>query len=128
MTTIKTYNGAEADFYIQAKVLHAGRPLRNATPNCFAVYTEVENAYEIIYSLYKSKAFIENIIGSVIPFIRLSDLKKIVLPVLSEANKINNNNLKKIEIIDKNISLLEEQIKKMKQLQELLAKQTIRKK
>ena len=34
---IKTYSGQEADFYIQAKGLNAGRPLKNPKANCFAV-------------------------------------------------------------------------------------------
>ena len=121
MTTIKTYNGQEATFYIQSKGLHSGRPLKNPIPNCFAVITDTPNAYEIVYSLWKGKAFYNQIIGSVIPFIRISDIKKIVISAIDKADRYNQKNLEKLELIDKNIETLHKQIALLKEMQTAIA-------
>ena len=126
MITIKTYNGTEADFYIQAKGLNAGRPLRQPIANCFSVNTNIQNAYEIIYCLWTAKAFYSNIIGTCIPFIRISDVKKIILPVVAAHERINQNNLVKIKAIDEEINKTEQRIKLLKEMKKVLANQTIK--
>lgn len=125
-TIIKTYNGQKATFYIQSKGLHAGRPLKEAIPNSFAVTTKINNAYEIVYSLWRAKAFYNCIIGSVIPFIRVADVKKIVLSAFDNVERCNQKNLKKIEVIDNNIETLEKQIALLKEMRDATAHQTIR--
>lgn len=124
MIQITTYKGQYANFYIQSKGLHAGRPMRNPIPNCFAVETNIENSYEIIYSLWKGKSFKHFIGGSVIPFIKISDVKKIVGKAIDKADNYNKNNLKKIELIDKQIENTLRQLELLKQMQVSIAIQT----
>ena len=118
---IKTYSGQKADFYIQAKGLKAGRPLKEPKANSFAVTTNIDNAYEIVFSLWKGKAFRCDIIGSVIPFIRISAVKKIVSRALSNIDKYDEKHLKAIEAIDNQVDNLEAQIKLLKEYQVMLA-------
>lgn len=75
---IKSYNGQKADFYIQSHGNHAGRPLLKPIPNCFAIYTDRNFAFEIVFALYAAKRFEVLIVGSVIPFVRLYEVKKLL--------------------------------------------------
>jgi len=120
--TIKTYNGQKADFYIQAKGLHAGRPMKNPIPNCFAVNTEVENAFEVVSSLWIGQSFKYYIGGSCCPFIRIGDVKRIVIPAIESSYQVETKQLKTIELIDKNIEILEKKIKLMQELKQATAK------
>jgi len=126
MTTIKTFNGSQNDatFYIQSKGNKAGQPLTQPIPNCFAVYTDVQNAFEIVYALYTAKAFKNFIIGSVIPFIRIDAMKKIVLPAFDRA--FDTKKLNAICAIDQNIANLEKQLELMKQMKQAIAGEVIR--
>jgi hypothetical protein len=120
--TIKTYTGQNANFYIQSKGLHAGRPLKNPIPNCFAVNTEVANAFEIVYSLWIAKAFQYYIGGTCVPFIRIGDLKNIVIPAIENAKNVDEKQLKAIELIEKNIEIMNKKIKLMQELKNATAK------
>jgi hypothetical protein len=117
MIEIKTYNGQEATFYIQAKGLHSGRPLKNPIPNSFAVTTDIKNAYEIVYSLWKAKSFYYFIGGSVVPFIRITDVKKIVFAAINKADNYNKKQLEQLNKIDLHIDNLNKQIELLKQMQ-----------
>lgn len=66
---------AGANFYIQSHGHNAGRPLREPIRNCFAVWTKTPNAFAIVECLYYSKSFRYFILGSVIPFIRLYEIR-----------------------------------------------------
>lgn len=126
MIEIRVYKeGVKADFYIQSHGdKNAGRPLKEPTRNCFAVKTDIPCAYDIIYVLWKGKMFNNLIIGSVIPFIRLCDIK----PVLREYF-LKQYCSKKINAINQIANLIEEQNKKVKLLEEyrfVLAVQTVK--
>lgn len=123
---IKTYNGQIATFYIQAKGLHSGRPLKKAIPNSFAVTTDIKNAYEIVYSLWKAKDFNPFIGGSVVPFIRIADVKKIVLSAIDKCDQYNQKNLESLCKIDSHINNLNKQIELLKEMQISLALKTNR--
>ena len=125
MITLKTYNGqTDANFFIQCKGNNSGRPLVDPIPNSFAVYTDVPYAFDIIQGLFISKKFVRNIIGSCVPFIRKTDLLKIIEPQLLKSHNLKEleainlvdqqieNTLKKVEILKKlKISLAQKSIK-----------------
>ena len=120
MTILKTYSGQQdADFFIQCKGNHSGRPLKTPIPNCFAVYTDVDHAFEIVYSLYKARRFTRYIIGSVVPFIRKRDLLDIIVPAFKQ--NYNPIRLAGVKAIDIHVQELEKQIEKLKLLQGRLA-------
>jgi hypothetical protein len=67
-------------FFILNKGMNSGKPQNEPFTNCFvAIFqndNDCENCYWIAYSLWKSKFWHPHLIGSVIPFICLSDFKK----------------------------------------------------
>ena len=110
---IKVYNGKteppkikETVFYIQCKGNNAGRPLKEPIPNCWEVRTQRSTDFEILCILFESKILSVFLIGSVIPFLRLGDYKKIINPLLEKAihdNRIINLHYLQIRKIEENI-------------------------
>jgi hypothetical protein len=72
-----TYN--HPHLYILNKGLNAGKPLKDPCPNCFVIIMkneeEVESAYLLTYALWKSNFWNYYLVGSVIPFLRITDFK-----------------------------------------------------
>jgi hypothetical protein len=94
--------------------MNAGKPLDKPCPNCFVLLAKDEEEkkihYWLCFGLWQANLFHPFITGSVIPFIRLDDLKQ----VISEA-------LLKIQTADfqKSISMMQD----LKQYQENISKQ-----
>jgi hypothetical protein len=97
-------------FYIQVKGLHSGRPLRNPITNCVAVYSDAPYLFELVYLLFKGRKFENCIIGSVVPFIRIDDIKEVVNNGLSFYRPEKMNLLQKINKIDELLLNYEKQI------------------
>ena len=84
---IKGFSGklpsAKPHFFILCKGLNSGKPLLKPCPNCFILVTdhdEVKNTlYWVVYSLWKTKAFLPYLVGSVIPFLRKGECSKLIL-------------------------------------------------
>lgn len=114
--TIKQYNGQQATFYIQCKGEHSGRPLRKPIPNCFAIFTEIPNAFELAYAAFISKSYHRYLKGSCQPYIRIADAKEILSYSLSKVTDQKRENLKKIEQIDIAIIKLKEQLRLLEQI------------
>lgn len=110
---IRVYNGTttppeenETVFYIQSKGNHSGRPLKEPIPNCWEVRTFRSVDFEILYIIYESKILSVFLRGSVIPFLSLSEYKKIIDPILKKAiheNRIINLHYLQIRKIEENI-------------------------
>lgn len=66
-------------FFILSKGLNSGRPQDQPCPNCFVAYCndkdEREFFYWLSYALWQCGTFKIYLVGSVIPFLRISDLK-----------------------------------------------------
>lgn len=100
--------------FILSKGMNAGKPLDKPCPNCFVLLakdeTEKNYFYWLCFGLWQANLFHPFITGSVIPFIRLDDLKQ----VISEAaQKVDTANLQK------SISMMQD----LKQYQENISKQ-----
>ncbi|OFX52343.1 MAG: hypothetical protein A2066_00180 [Bacteroidetes bacterium GWB2_41_8] len=124
MVRIITYDPSKpvtADFYIQNKGNHSGRPLKEPKPNCFAVYTNEVHLFELVYSLYLSRSFEPHIIGSVVPFIRLPDVKNVVAYGLERFKPERLKYLKTIREIDKALKVQQEQTKYYNELKIAIA-------
>ena len=82
---IRCYNGTtpENGFYVLSKGENAGKPLRTPCPNCFtlscASAEEKEYWYWLCWGLWSSKVFHGHLVGSVVPFIRLSELQLVLI-------------------------------------------------
>jgi hypothetical protein len=124
MFFVSTYNPEKAlselpQFYIQSKGLNAGRPLREPKRNSWAIYTDIDFAFEILTVLWVSKTFDQHLCGSVIPFLRIHDFKKIVLPYLTAShlqNETINSGMKTISTIDALIVNTQSKLKLIKAL------------
>lgn len=123
--TIKQYNGQQATFYIQCKGEHSGRPLKTPIPNCFAIFTDIPNAFELAYAAFISKSYHRYLKGSCQQFIRISDAKEVLYNCLSKVTEQKRNNLKKIQQIDDQILNVKKQLEILNQSKVYLAKTII---
>jgi len=124
MFEICTYNPdkpVKASFYIQNKGLHSGRPLEKPRPNCFVVITREPHLFELVYSLYLSRSFERHIIGSVVPFIRINDVRNIVKTGFERFKPEKLKYLKTIREIEQVLKKEEERTKNLKDLKIAIA-------
>jgi len=115
----KTYNTPH--FFILSKGLNSGRPMNQPCPNCFVITAASEPTQESLYylclSLKIGQYFSYYLKGSVIPFICISDAKKVINEALQNNQEqqwqIKVEKLKKINAFEEN---LEQQLSAIKQL------------
>lgn len=134
---IKVYSGATAEpqenetvFFIQNKGFHAGRPLKEPIPNCWEVRTFRKTDFEILYIIFESKILQTFIIGSVIPYIRLSDYKNIICPILENAiheNRIINEHYLQIRKIETQIEHQDKIKSLMQELKKTISRELYKK-
>jgi hypothetical protein len=125
MIKLITYSGqTDANFFIQCKGNNSGRPLVDPIPNCFAVYTDVPYAFDIIQGLFISKKFVRDIIGSCIPFIKKQDLLNIIEPQLKKSHNLKE--LEAINLVDQQIENTLKKIDLLKKLKISLAQKSIK--
>lgn len=66
--------------FILNKGLNSGKPMKQATANCFAIITksdkEAEDLYHVALALWQTKYWNQFLIGSVILFLRITDFKE----------------------------------------------------
>jgi len=92
--TVKTFDPnkniiSANSFFIQSKGYNSGRPLREPKVNCWQIETDIEFAFEILTVLWLSKYYHPHLCGSVIPFLKIRDFKKLVNPVFCASSKID---------------------------------------
>ncbi len=72
----------ENHFFILSKGLNAGKPMEKPCPNCFVLFAKSEEEKNqlnwLCYGLWQGNFFRPFLTGSVIPFIRLDDLKTVI--------------------------------------------------
>lgn len=125
MLKMRIYKGQKADFYIQSHGLkNSGRPLRKPVRNCFAVWTNKENAFEIVNCLFVARKFDYYVGGSVIPFVRIFEIRKFLEIEFSKA--YHGKSLKLVEVATKYEDILREQYEKSKMLTIAYAQNAIR--
>ena len=71
---------SEPHFFILNKGNHSGRPMNDPCPNCFVCICSSEEEKEMLYwlvmGLCQGRVFEQYLCGSVIPFVRVNDVKK----------------------------------------------------
>ncbi len=112
---IKTHRSGRAyntpHFFILNKGLNSGKPLEKPCPNCYVITTPLEETRESLYylclSLKIGKYFAYYLKGSVIPFICISDAKKVINVALHNYEqqqwKTKVEKLKKINAFEENL-------------------------
>ena len=112
------------NFYIQSKGNNAGRPLRTPKPNCWAVETNIKNAYELCSVLWMSKIYKNLIKGSVVPFLTIHDYLKITKPFLNNAFLCEGAIIKGLEAINQIDNLINATLSKLELIKEMKASTT----
>ena len=118
---IKTYKMknayAENHFFILSKGLNSGKPLDKPCPNCFVLFAKSEEEKNMLYwlcfGLWQGNFFHPFLTGSVIPFIRLDDLKQVISEALS---KVNVNEFEKCISVIQDLQKYQENISKQLEL------------
>lgn len=123
---IKTHSNkveySNPHFFILSKGLNSGKPLKEPCANSFVVKCKTKsikkNVFWLCYSLWQSKSFHQHLRGSVIPFIRIGDLRNILNEAYSnisvDKNKFDQaiSTVKRLELKRKqyyeNLLLIEE--------------------
>ena len=115
----RTYNAPH--FFILSKGLNSGKPMRKPCPNCFVITTtnedQIQTLFYLCLSLKIGQYFSYYLKGSVIPFICISDAKKVINEALQNNQQqqwsIKVEKLKKINAFEEN---LKQQLSAIKQL------------
>jgi hypothetical protein len=109
-------------FFIQSRGLHSGRPLTKSIPNCFSIELqskqEQEKYFYLVQGLYQAKKFQFHLVGSVIPLIRIGDVKA----VIHTGEAIMNSKSIDFEKTLRVCSTVDESIEQLHQKVELLSK------
>ena len=121
-----TYTNQNAAFYIQNKGDNSGRPSKKPIRNSFAVFTDVENAFEIAYCVWLAKRYYPFIYGSVIPTMRMEAVKEVLKPAIEQHAKLNKEHLRKLEAIDQLMENAVQQKSMLKTWQRALAFETLK--
>jgi hypothetical protein len=115
----RTYH--KPHFFILSKGLNSGKPMNQPCPNCFVITAATEDQIQTLFylclSLKIGQYFSYYLKGSVIPFICISDAKKVINEALQNNQqqqwKIKVEKLKKINAFEEN---LKQQLSAIKQL------------
>jgi hypothetical protein len=116
----RTYS--DPHFFILNKGLNSAKPLEKSCPNCFVISTATQTTrasfYYLCLSLKVGQFFTYYLKGSVIPFISISDAKKVINSALQnyEAQKwqMKVEKLKKITVFEENLKQQLATISKLK--------------
>ena len=69
-------------FFILSKGLNAGKPMDKPCPNCFVLFAKDEQEKDLLFwlcfGLWQANHFQLFLTGSVIPFIRVDDLREVI--------------------------------------------------
>lgn len=124
---IKTYKNnlktVKPHFFMLSKGNNSGKPLTSPCPNCFIVITDTEEAkqfyYWLCHGLWQAQAFRRLLTGSVIPFIRISEAKKLLFESEEKALQDRRKYLKALAMLqdfEKKSKLLEKQVQLVKDI------------
>jgi len=122
---IATYKKQEnADFFILNKGDQAGKPSLKPwhAGNCFAVNSEnPKEDFARVYCAYISRSFYPYLLGTAIPFLRISDIRK----VLGLTKHIKRDELSKIYEAEQKIRHYEKVLRLCTELRDSLARKAM---
>jgi hypothetical protein len=106
-------------FFILSKGNNAGKPLLNPCPNCFVFTTtnkeEKDSYFWLIHGLWQGNFFKQVLRGSVIPFVRIYEVKSIIAEAAAKTISQKEKFLKTINLL-KNLEEQQKTIQKQMQL------------
>ena len=130
---IKTYKGKQIEkpyfIFILNKGNNSGKPLMQPCANCYILTTDTKEEkdfyYWLCYGLWQSNKFHPYLCGSVIPFIRVHDVRSIInqaeQKIKSKRGKFNKA-LKTLIKVNEHYDDITVQLKLLKQVKGLILK------
>ncbi|MEQ1588045.1 MAG: hypothetical protein ABL895_19345 [Cyclobacteriaceae bacterium] len=120
-----TYMGHH--FFVLSKGNNAGRPLDLPCPNCFVVITKCPQQkqllYWLCYGLWQCGYFQPYLCGSVIPFLRLPELKSIMCDTYAQIENRKTEFEKAVDTLNKLLHIQQNISQQLKLIQQ--AKKTL---
>lgn len=117
------------DLFILSKGNNAGRPLQQPCPNCFVARCsnakEREMLYWICYALWESGKFRYHLVGSVVEFLRIRDVRNLIQLALTSISRQQEDYEKFVAMLQRVLIYEEElgeQVKKIRQLKTSLTR------
>lgn len=90
-------------FFILSRGKNAGRPQYKGIPNAFVVVTreseELERLYWIVYALWKAKRFEFIQLGSVIPFIKVGEVRNLIADKANSIDFSSQHTRKRLKLL-----------------------------
>ena len=91
--SVKTYSSGQPihsfSFFVLSKGLNSGKPIPEPCPNCYQIICltlEDKETLELLsFCLRQSKIFYQDLVGSVIPFLRNGDFRKALLKAIENS-------------------------------------------
>jgi hypothetical protein len=127
---IKIYKGKliqQPHFFILNKGMNTGSPNFKPSANCFVLLAETEEErnfyYWLCFALWQTGKFRPSLIGSVVPFIHIGDLKQVISDATIKANNKPKQYQKSLSLlidIDRKSEILTEKLKVIEQLKKTL--------
>lgn len=135
--TVKTHcenaSYKQPHFYILNKGNNSGKPLNQPCPNCFVCLCsseeEKEQLFWLMFGLCQGKKFYPYLCGSVIPFLKIKDVKDVLkkLSLHCAANpeqcKKKIATIQKVQIVKNSLS---QQMQTLQQLQNTILSELLR--
>ncbi len=129
---IKTYKGkliSQPHFFILNKGNNCGKPLTAACANCFVCLCNTEEEknfyYWLCYALWQTEQFKPYLVGSVINFIHIRNVKNIVYESAIKVNANLNQFQKALDLlveVNKREKLIQSQLQIISQAKKVLLK------
>lgn len=110
-------------FFVLSKGNNAGKPLDKPCPNCFVVTTNTKEQRDRLFclclGLWQAKHFYQMLTGSVIPFLRIHDLKDALIKSLATIEDSWDEFNKTVDAINSMNILQDNLMRQFKTLKEL---------
>lgn len=120
-------NYSTPHLFILSKGANAGKPLKTPCPNCFVLVAKTEQEadfyYWLAYGLWQGQFFRPFLTGSVISFIRIQDVIKILTEAGEKANLKPNefqNAIVLLNTFDQHLAQTLQQIKLIKEAKKVI--------
>ena len=96
-------NYSNPHFFILNKGLNSGKPLSNPCPNCFVVITKTQTEKNTLFHLSMMLQiggfYAINLVGSVIPFLRIKDCRNTIIMGLNSTSSTDSVMQETVNII-----------------------------
>ena len=124
----------ENQIYILNKGLNSGKPQKAPFTNSFVITfltkDDADSSYWLLYTLWKINFWHPHLCGSVIPFLKIKELKKKAIPKLMELQTNTGQyqkQLKALQLLDAKEREIQETLRLMQEMRKVILSNYLRK-